>query len=129
MYKLETLETNYIYMFQEVEIKSEKVINFLEFCTTFELCSTAYFISPTNYYGIATKNKTNAIWIELYFKPNSITTQQIDLDTKYRFKGDNVSRVTIILGKNTPKNEIDKIKKAFLHLLKLYGVEKKDLFD
>ena len=95
----------------------------------FKLCSTAYFLNPTDYSGITTKDKTETKWIEIFFKPNSVETQQIDLDTKKRYKGDSTSRITIILDKNTPESEIGKMKKAFLHLLKLYGVEKKDLFD
>jgi len=129
MYKLNDIQTNYIYMFQEVEIDNKKVINFLEFCTTFKLCSTAYFLNPTDYAGITTKDKTETKWIEIFFKPSSVQTQQIDLDTKKRYKGDSTSRITVILDKNTPESEIGKMKKAFLHLLKLYGVEKKELFD
>lgn len=129
MHKYEDIKTNYVYMFQEVEIESKKTINFLEICTAFQLCSTAYFINPEDYSGITTKEKPGTKWVEIYFRPNSIETQQIDLNTENRYKGDNVSRITIILDKSTPRDEIEKIQKAFLHLLKIYGVEKKDLFD
>lgn len=129
MYKLDDIETNYVYIFQEVEIDDKEKINFLEICTIFKRCSTAYFLNPKDYSGFTTKDKTNTKWIEIFFKPNSIENQQIDLETRKRYKGVSTSRITIILDKSTPEREFRKIKKAFLHLLKLYGVEKKDLFD
>ena len=43
MYKLDDIQTNYIYMFQEVEIDNKKVINFLEFCTTLNFAQLLTF--------------------------------------------------------------------------------------
>ncbi|MEW4925783.1 hypothetical protein [Algibacter sp. 2305UL17-15] len=129
IYKLEDIKINYIYKFQEVQIENENYINLIVFCTLFSTCTTAYLFQPKNYSTLLIKEKDEAIWVEIHCKPNSIESEQFDLETEKRHKGDNKSKMTIILDKNTPVDEINKIKKAFIHLLKLYGVEKKDIFD
>jgi 6-pyruvoyl-tetrahydropterin synthase len=129
LYKLDDSKTNYVFIFQEVKIDDKEYINLIEICTLFSRCSTAYSFKPDNYSSITTKENAETIWIEIHCKYNSIETQEIDLNTRKRYIGEDVSKITIILGKDTPQNEIDKIKRAFLHLLKLYGVEKIDLFE
>lgn len=129
IYKLEDIKINYTYIFQEVEIENKNYVNFLEFCTLFSQCSTSYLFEPKDYSTVVIKEKPETIWVEIHCKPNSISTETIDLKTKKRFKGDSVSKITIILDKDTPESETDKIKKSFVHLLKLYGIEKKDIFD
>ncbi len=101
------------------------MIKFIQFCRTFKLCSTAYYLENTNEYtGITVKENAESKWIEILFKTNSIETQQININTEKHFKVDSASRVKIILEKDTPQSEMNKIKKAFVDLLKMYAVEK-----
>jgi len=79
--------------------------------------------------GITVKEKTERKWIELFFKSNSIKTQNINIKTEEHFKGDSTSRIAIILKKDTPQSKVNKIKKAFVGLLKMYGIEKNVAFD
>lgn len=124
IHKFNSTEKNYNYLLQEVEFKKKKVIRFIQFCTTFKLCSTAYFLNTNEYIEITVKENTESKWIEIVFKTNSIETQKININTEEHFKGDPASRIKIILEKDTPQSEINKIKKAFVNLFKMYSIEK-----
>ncbi|WP_291869193.1 hypothetical protein [Maribacter sp.] len=80
--------------------------------------------NTNEYTGITVKENAESKWIEILFKTNSIETQQININTEKHFKVDSASRVKIILEKDTPQSEMNKIKKAFVDLLKMYAVEK-----
>lgn len=129
MYKLDDSEKNYNYILQEVDIEQKKVINFIQFCTKFKLCSTAYFLNINEYTEISVKEKAESKSIEIFFKSNSIETLQIDINTEEDFKGYSASQITIILGNDTPQSEVNKIKNAFVDPLRIYDVEKKNTFD
>ncbi len=123
IYKLNDTEKNYNYIVEEVDVNQNKRINFIQFCTTFKLCSRAYLLNPREYTGIAVKEKSEGILIELSFKSNSITTEKININTEEHFKGDSASKVSIILGNDTPESEVNKIKKGFIKLFRMYDVE------
>ena len=129
MHKLEDIETNYNYLLEEVEFKKKKVIKFIQFCRTFKLCSTAYFLNTNEYTGISVKENAESKWIEILFKTNSIETQKININTEEHFEGDSASQIKIFLEKDTPQHEVNKIKTAFVDLLKMYNIEKKDVLN
>jgi hypothetical protein len=130
IYKLEKPNLKYYYLIQEVVIDNKEHINFLDFCTVGSITPlvTVYFFEPKDYTAIVNKDKSESIWIEIYCKYNSIERQDVDFKTKERTQKKPTSKIEIVLGNDTPPEVINKIEKAFIHLLKLYGVEKKEKF-
>lgn len=127
-YALKDANIKYSYIIQEAKFESRFLINIIEGCS----CgiSTAYFFAPKDYISLIQKNKSEAIQYRLNVDLNSFSGFYIDNKTgaKSPMKERNPI-ITMILDKNTPKKEYERIHKAFHHLLKLYGVEKKELFD
>lgn len=129
IYKLNDPKKNYNYLFHEVVIKEKKVIKFIQFCTAFKLCSRAYYLDTNEYAKIVVIDKAMSKSLEIYFKPNSINTQKINIKTEEHFKGDLATKFTISLNKDTPNSEVNNIKEALVALLKEYGIKKKKTLD
>lgn len=127
-YALKDANIKYSYIIQEAKFESHFLINIIEGCS----CgiTTAYFFTPKDYISLIQKNKSEAIWYELNVQLNSFSGFYVDNKTgvKSPMKERNPV-ITIVLDKDTPKKEYERVNKAFNHLLKLYGVEKKELFD
>ncbi|WBX74884.1 hypothetical protein PG911_09460 [Tenacibaculum ovolyticum] len=129
LYKFNNEKTNYNYLFHEVEFKKKKVIKFIQFCTAYKLCSTAYLLDTHEFLKIVVNDEKENKTIEVIFKSNSIATQNINIRTEEHFKGDLASKFTIIVKKDTPKAEVYKIKKELVSLLKIYGIKKKNTLN
>lgn len=84
--------------------------------------------APKNFRSIITVEKSNTTWLKIICDEKSVNLLDKDSNGKI-FIWDTTSSITFILNKGTQKEEIDRLKKAFYHLMKLYGYEKKDLFD
>ena len=127
-YALKDVNIKYSYIIQEAKFESHFLINIIEGCS----CgiSTAYFFTPKDYISLIQKDKPEAIWYELNVGMNSFSGFYVDNKTgdKSPMKERNPV-ITMVLDKDTPKKEYERIHKAFNHLLKLYGVKKKELFD
>ncbi len=129
IYKHNDSEKNYNYLLHEAVNKEKKVIKFIQFCTAYKLCSTAYYLNVNEYTGITVKEKDESKYIQIFFPLNSIETQQINIKTEEHFNGETTSSITIFLEKNTPLSEVNNIIKGVVDLLKSYGIEKKDALD
>ncbi|WP_435262065.1 hypothetical protein [Tenacibaculum sp. nBUS_03] len=128
-HKLYDSEKNYNYLLHEVEINNNKTIKFIQFCTAFKLCSTAYYLTAKEYSKITVKEEVESKYIQIFFPNNSIGTKKINIKTEEHFDGKNSSSITIFLEKETPHSEVDKIKKGFVDLFKMYNIEKMKRVD
>ncbi|MEW7278232.1 hypothetical protein ABW636_06525 [Aquimarina sp. 2201CG1-2-11] len=129
IHKLNNTEEDYNYLLEEIQFKKKKVIKFIQFCRTFKLCSTAYLLTTNEYTGITVKENDKNKWIEVSFKTNAIETQKINISTEEHFKADPASSFSIFLEKDTPQSEVNKITVAFVDLLKMYGINKKNTLE
>ena len=129
IHKLYDSEKNYNYLLEEVDFNHKKTIKFIQFCTTFKLCSTAYYLTAKEYSEIIVKQKSESKNIQIFFPNNSIKTKKINIKTEEHFNGENASSITIFLEKNTPQSEVNKIKKEFVDLFKMYNIKRKDVLD
>lgn len=129
IHKLYDSEKNYNYLLEEVDFNHHKTIKFIQFCTAFKLCSTAYYLTAKEYSKIVVKQKAESKYIQIFFPDNSIETKKINIKTEEHFNGEKASSITIFLEKNTPESEVNKIKKGFIDLFKMYGIKKKDVLD
>ena len=129
-HKLYDSEKNeYNYLLEEVEINNNKTIKFIQFCTAFKLCSTAYYLTAKEYSKITVKEEVESKYIQIYFPNNSIKTANINIKTEEHFDGKNSSSITIFLEKETPHSEVDKIKKGFVDLFKMYNIKKENILN
>ena len=128
-HKLYDSEKNYNYLLEEVEINNNKTIKFIQFCTAFKLCSTAYYLTVKEYSKITVKEEAESKYIQIFFPNNSIETKKINIKTEEHFDGKNSSSITIFLEKETPHSEVDKIKKGFVDLFKMYNIKKKNILN
>lgn len=125
IHKLYDSKKNYNYLLEEVDFNQKKTIKLIQFCTAYKLCSTAYYLTSKEYIEI--KQKKGDKSIQIFFPNNSIETKKINIKTEEHFKGKKVSSITIFLEKNTPQSEINKIKKKFADLFKMYDIKKRTL--
>jgi outer membrane lipoprotein-sorting protein len=84
--------------------------------------------SPKNFRTITSVEKKESILFEIICDNDSVNLLNKNSDGKTVIWATS-SSITFILNKGTEKEEITRLKKAFYHLMKLYGYEKKDLFD
>ncbi len=129
MHKLYDSKKNYNYLLHEADFNHEKTIKFIQFCIDGELCSTAYYLTAKEYSEITVKETDKRKCIQIFFPNNSIETQKINRKTEEHFSGETASSITVFLEKNTPETEVNKIKKGFADLLKMYHIEKKDILN
>ncbi|WP_299157372.1 hypothetical protein [uncultured Tenacibaculum sp.] len=127
VYKLNNSKKNYNYLLEEVDFNHNKTVKFIQFCTAFKLCSTAYYLTAKEYSEITVKENTESKYIQIFFPNNSIETKKINIKTEEHFNGKTTSSITVFLEKNTPKSEVNKITKAFVDILKMYNIKKKTL--
>ncbi len=127
IHKLYDSKKNYNYLLEEVDFNHKKTIKFIQFCTAGKLCSTAYYLTAKKYSEITVKQTDKTKYIQIFFPNNSIETKKINIKTEEHFDGETASSITIFLEKNTPQTEVNKIKKGFIDLLKMYNIEKKDI--
>ncbi|WP_438426232.1 hypothetical protein [Aquimarina macrocephali] len=127
--KLYDSEKNYNYLLEEVDFNHKKTIKFIQFCTAFKLCSTAYYLTAKEYSKITVKQKAESKYIQIFFPNNSIKTKKINIKTEEHFNGETASSITIFLEKDTPQSEVNKIKKGFVDLFKMYTIKRKDILD
>lgn len=129
IHKLYDSKKNYNYLLEEVTINQNKTIKFIQFCTAYKLCSTAYYLTAKEYSEITVKEKAESKYIQIFFPNNSIETKKINIKTEEHFNGETASSITIFLEKDTPQSEVNKIKKGFVDVLKMYGIKKKNILD
>lgn len=129
IHKLYDSEKNYNYLLEEADINHNKTIKFIQFCTAYKLCSTAYYLTAKEYSEITVKQEAKSKYIQIFFPKNSIETKNINIKTEEHFKGENTSSITIFLEKDTPESDVNKIIKGFVDLLKMYDIKKKEILD
>ena len=119
-------ELNRDYYILENEASNDKFLIFVETNSIHPALSYTFY--PKDFLNISYKDKPNAKWVDLNFTANALSVFVEDTKTNKATYTERDYKITIILDKATPEDEINRIKKAFLHLFKLYGVEKKELF-
>lgn len=119
-------ETEHAYSVLEVGESPNNEILIVDACNMHP--PVASIFSPIDFYSITRLTKSSSIWFTINCKVNSVKIMDEDSDGHF-YVSSKTSKIPIILNKDTPQKEIDRLEKAFIHLLKLYGVENKDLFD
>lgn len=125
-YALNDAEVTYKYSIGELKNTTKPYIIIVEKCSAYG--SMACTFSPKDFNYLTVKNNTSNKWLIINCKSNSIEEFDISSTGKPE-KFSTSSSFEFILDKDIPKEEIERLKKAFAHLFKLYGVEKKELFD
>ena len=129
IHKLYDSEKKYNYLLEEVDINHNKTIKFIQFCTAYKLCSTAYYLTAKEYSKITIQKNTKSKYIQIFFPNNSVETKNINIKTEEHFDGKTASSITIFLERDTPHSEVNKIKKGFVDLLKMYNIKKKNILN
>ena len=86
-------------------------------------------MTAKEYSEITVKQKAESKYIQIFFPNNSIETKKINIKTEEHFDGETTSSITIFLEKNISESEVNKIKKGFVDLFKIYNIKRKDILD